>query len=200
MISSRFGPSRKEPDGGDHEAAAISSNNDDEPTRKSTDDEASKKESIYGKPRIQESLNVQQQQYSKSSYGECFFILFVCHSINNSHHQTNCAGQFGGQQQQQHPYNYQNQQQQPNVPLPGQLQTPGQQQIQPSLPGQSAQLHVTHHSPPVQTVHQTQVPNFQSSSSVTGQQQQQQQQIQARDYMATTTVHPNSPSQVKNSL
>lgn len=73
------------------------------------------------------------------------------------------SGQYG------HSYNYLSNQQ--NVPLPGQLQPTSQ--IQPNLPGQSAQLHVTHHSPPggVQTVHQTQLPGF-GQSTTAGQQVQ----------------------------
>lgn len=72
-------------------------------------------------------------------------------------------GQYG------HSYSYLSNQQ--NVPLPGQLQPTSQ--IQPNLPGQSAQLHVTHHTPPagVQTVHQTQVPGF-GQSTTAGQQVQ----------------------------
>lgn len=69
MISSRFGPSRKdvEPE------AEASLNNVTEELRKSSrsidDDEARKKEGIYGKPRAQEpSVNV--QQYSKNAYGK----------------------------------------------------------------------------------------------------------------------------------
>ncbi|XP_072763375.1 uncharacterized protein [Anoplolepis gracilipes] len=137
MISSRFGPSRKdiEPE------PEASLNNVTEELRKSSrsidDDEARKKEGIYGKPRAQEpSVNV--QQYSKNTYG-----------------------QYG------HAYVYQSNQQ--NIPLPGQLQPTTT--IQPNLPGQSAQLHVTHHTPPggVQTVHQTQVSAF--GQTATGAQQ-----------------------------
>jgi len=69
MISSRFGPSRKdiEPE------PEASLNNVTEELRKSSrsidDDEARKKEGIYGKPRVQEpTVNV--QQYSKNSYGK----------------------------------------------------------------------------------------------------------------------------------
>lgn len=69
MISSRFGPSRKdvEPE------PEASLNNVTEELRKSSrsidDDEARKKEGIYGKPRAQEpSVNV--QQYSKNAYGK----------------------------------------------------------------------------------------------------------------------------------
>lgn len=67
------------------------------------------------------------------------------------------VGQYG------HSYGYQGGQQ--TVPLPGQLQSPSQ--IQPSLPGQSAQLHVTHHTPPggVQMAHQTQISGFVQSTS-----------------------------------
>ncbi|XP_029171025.1 uncharacterized protein LOC114940490 isoform X2 [Nylanderia fulva] len=146
MISSRFGPSRKdvEPE------AEASLNNVTEELRKSSrsidDDEARKKEGIYGKPRAQEpSVNV--QQYTKNAYG-----------------------QYG------HSYVYQSNQQ--NVPLPGQLQPTTT--IQPNLPGQSAQLHVTHHTPPggVQTVHQTQVSAF--GQTATGAQQV---QNVTREYM-----------------
>lgn len=82
----------------------------------------------------------------------------------------NGLGQYG------HSYSYLNNQQ--NVPLPGQLQPTSQ--IQPNLPGQSAQLHVTHHTPPggVQTVHQTQVAGF--GQSATGGQQV---QNVAREYV-----------------
>lgn len=82
----------------------------------------------------------------------------------------NGLGQYG------HSYSYLNNQQ--NVPLPGQLQPTSQ--IQPNLPGQSAQLHVTHHTPPggVQTVHQTQVASF--GQSATGGQQV---QNVAREYV-----------------
>ncbi|XP_070513333.1 uncharacterized protein [Cardiocondyla obscurior] len=149
MISSRFGPSRKdvEPE------PEASLNNVTEELRKSSrsidDDEARKKEGIYGKPRVQEpSVNV--QQYSKNTYG-----------------------QYG------HSYGYQSNQQ--NVPLPGQLQPTAT--IQPNLPGQSAQLHVTHHTPPggIQTVHQTQVPAF--GQTATGAQQV---QNVTREYMVQT--------------
>ncbi|XP_012218536.1 mediator of RNA polymerase II transcription subunit 12-like isoform X2 [Linepithema humile] len=151
MISSRFGPSRKdvEPE------PEASLNNVTDELRKSSrsidDDEARKKEGIYGKPRAQEpSVNV--QQYSKNAYG-----------------------QYG------HSYSYQSNQQ--NVPLPGQLQPTTA--IQPNLPGQSAQLHVTHHTPPggVQTVHQTQVPAF--GQGTTGAQQV---QNVTREYMVQTPV------------
>ncbi|XP_050447322.1 uncharacterized protein LOC126849485 isoform X2 [Cataglyphis hispanica] len=149
MISSRFGPSRKdvEPE------PEASLNNVTEELRKSSrsidDDEARKKEGIYGKPRAQEpSVNV--QQYSKNAYG-----------------------QYG------HSYVYQSNQQ--NVPLPGQLQPTTS--IQPNLPGQSAQLHVTHHTPPggVQTVHQTQVSAF--GQTATGAQQV---QNVTREYVVQT--------------
>ncbi|XP_018338257.1 PREDICTED: uncharacterized protein LOC108746161 isoform X2 [Trachymyrmex septentrionalis] len=150
MISSRFGPSRKdvEPE------PEASLNNVTEELRKSSrsidDDETRKKEGIYGKPRAQEpSVNV--QQYSKNAYG-----------------------QYG------HSYGYQSNQQ--NVPLPGQLQPTAT--IQPNLPGQSAQLHVTHHTPPagIQTVHQTQVPAF--GQTATGAQQV---QNVTREYMVQTS-------------
>lgn len=69
MISSRFGPNRKdvEPE------PEASLNNVTEELRKSSrsidDDDARKKEGIYGKPRVQEpSVNV--QQYSKNAYGK----------------------------------------------------------------------------------------------------------------------------------
>ncbi|XP_050591659.1 la-related protein Larp4B-like isoform X4 [Bombus affinis] len=81
--------------------------------------------------------------------------------VNMQQYPKNACGQYG------HSYSYLSNQQ--NVPLPGQLQPTSQ--IQPNLPGQSAQLHVTHHAPPggVQTVHQTQVPGF--GQSATGGQQ-----------------------------
>lgn len=84
-----------------------------------------------------------------------------------------CSGQYG------HSYSYQSNQQ--NVPLPGQLQPTAT--IQPNLPGQSAQLHVTHHTPPggIQTVHQTQVPAF--GQTATGAQQV---QNVTREYMVQT--------------
>ncbi|XP_012284524.1 uncharacterized protein LOC105701941 [Orussus abietinus] len=141
MISSRFGPSRKD----DPEPEASLNNVTDE-LRKSSrsidDEEAKKKEGIYGKPRAQEPPG-NMQQYSKNAYG-----------------------QYG------HTYGYQGGQQnvplpgQQNVPLPGQLPPPPA--IQPSLPGQSAQLHVTHHTPPggVQTVHQTQISGFAAAPTV----------------------------------
>ncbi|XP_032689914.1 uncharacterized protein LOC116853131 isoform X3 [Odontomachus brunneus] len=149
MISSRFGPSRKdvEPE------PEASLNNVTEELRKSSrsidDDEARKKEGIYGKPRAQEP-SVNTQQYPKNAYG-----------------------QYG------HSYGYQSGQQ--NVPLPGQLQPTAT--IQPNLPGQSAQLHVTHHTPPggVQTVHQTQVPAF--GQTATGAQQV---QNVTREYVVQT--------------
>lgn len=81
------------------------------------------------------------------------------------HSKSSCSGgQYG------HSYGYQGSQQ--NVPLPGQLQPTTT--IQPNLPGQSAQLHVTHHTPPggVQTVHQTQVSAFGQSAATGGQQVQ----------------------------
>lgn len=132
MISSRFGPSRKEIE----PEPETSLNNVAEELRKSTrsinEEDTKKKETIYGKPRVQEPL-VNMQQYPKNSYG-----------------------QYG------HAYGYsagQNVQSVQNVPLPGQLQP--STQIQPSLPGQSAQLHVSHHIPGgVQTVHQTQISGF----------------------------------------
>nr|XP_012148666.1 PREDICTED: uncharacterized protein LOC100877788 isoform X2 [Megachile rotundata] len=91
-------------------------------------------------------------------------------SINMQQYPKNACGQYG------HSYSYLSNQQ--NVPLPGQLQPTSQ--IQPNLPGQSAQLHVTHHAPPggVQTVHQTQVPAF--GQSATGGQQV---QNVAREYV-----------------
>ncbi|XP_043520068.1 uncharacterized protein LOC122533948 isoform X1 [Frieseomelitta varia] len=83
--------------------------------------------------------------------------------INMQQYPKNACGQYG------HSYSYLSNQQ--NVPLPGQLQPTSQ--IQPNLPGQSAQLHVTHHTPPagVQTVHQTQIPGF-GQSATAGQQVQ----------------------------
>ncbi|KAG7198059.1 hypothetical protein KM043_018229 [Ampulex compressa] len=139
MISSRFGPSRKEIE----QEPEASLNNVTEELRKSSrsidEEEAKKKDGIYGKPRAQEPP-VNMQQYPKNAYG-----------------------QYG------HSYGYQSNQQ--NVPLPGQLQSSSQ--LQPNLPGQGAQLHVTHHAPPggVQTVHQTQVPAF-GQSPAGGQQVQ----------------------------
>ncbi|XP_043476542.1 uncharacterized protein LOC122507743 isoform X2 [Leptopilina heterotoma] len=135
MISSRFGPNRKDAD----TEPEASLNNVTEELRKSSrdieEDEVKKKEGggVYGKPRAQES-SLNMQQYPKNSYG-----------------------QYG------HSYGYQGGQQ--TVPLPGQLQSPSQ--IQPSLPGQSAQLHVTHHTPPggVQMAHQTQISGFVQSTS-----------------------------------
>ncbi|CAG5101629.1 Protein of unknown function [Cotesia congregata] len=124
MISSRFGPSRKdtEPD------VEVSLNNVTEEIRKSNksiDEEETKKrdrESIYGKSRAEPNPAVKMQQYPQ----------------NNSYNAQ--------------PYNsyYPSSQ---NVIM----QSPGQ--LHPSLPGQSAQLHVSHITPPggVQTVHQTQV-------------------------------------------
>lgn len=70
MISSRFGPSRKdvEPE------PEASLNNVTEELRKSSrsidDDEARKKEGIYGKPRAQDATSVNVQQYSKNAYGK----------------------------------------------------------------------------------------------------------------------------------
>ncbi|XP_015587077.1 uncharacterized protein LOC107263917 isoform X3 [Cephus cinctus] len=127
MISSRFGPNRKDVDA----EPEASLNNVAEELRKSSrsinEEEAKKKEGIYGKPRAQDPP-VNMQQYPKNSYG-----------------------QYG------HSYGYQTGQQ--SVPLPGQLQAGPP--IQPSLPGQSAQLHVSHHTPAgVQTVHQTQIGSF----------------------------------------
>lgn len=83
------------------------------------------------------------------------------------------SGQYG------HSYGYQSGQQ--NVPLPGQLQPTAT--IQPNLPGQSAQLHVAHHTPPggVQTVHQTQVAAF--GQTATGAQQV---QNVTREYVVQT--------------
>ncbi|CAK9801840.1 hypothetical protein ANTPLA_LOCUS2974 [Anthophora plagiata] len=91
-------------------------------------------------------------------------------TINMQQYPKNACGQYG------HSYSYLSNQQ--NVSLPGQLQSASQ--IQPNLPGQSAQLHVTHHTPPagVQTVHQTQVPAF--GQSTTGSQQV---QNVAREYV-----------------
>ncbi|XP_034943373.1 myb-like protein P isoform X2 [Chelonus insularis] len=135
MISSRFGPSRKdiEPE------IEVSLNNVTEELRKSNksidEDEAKKKESIYGKAKSHDtqvtSMKLQQQQQQ--------------HFTNNTYNQ-----------QYNHTY-YQSSSTQQNAILPGQHQT--NTPIQPSLPGQSAQLHVSHITPPagVQTVHQTQV-------------------------------------------
>lgn len=108
---------------------------------------------------------------------------------------SDCLGQYG------HSYSYLSNQQ--NVSLPGQLQPTSQ--IQPNLPGQSAQLHVTHHTPSggVQTVHQTQVPSF--SQSATGGSQQV--QNVAREYVVQGPsglpsqqlhqgLHQNSQNQV----
>ncbi|CAK9834222.1 hypothetical protein ANTRET_LOCUS10779 [Anthophora retusa] len=91
-------------------------------------------------------------------------------TINMQQYPKNACGQYG------HSYSYLSNQQ--NVSLPGQLQSASQ--IQPNLPGQSAQLHVTHHTPPagVQTVHQTQVPAF--GQTTTGGQQV---QNVAREYV-----------------
>uniref|UniRef100_A0A0C9QMX8 SAM domain-containing protein n=2 Tax=Fopius arisanus TaxID=64838 RepID=A0A0C9QMX8_9HYME len=122
MISSRFGPSRKDTD----PDPEVSLNNVTEELRKSShnidEDDSKKKEIAYSKPRADPP------------------------PINIQHYPKNTYQQYG------HPY-YQSTQQ--NVA--SQLQSAPQ--IQPSLPGQSAQLHVTHLTPPagVQTVHQTQV-------------------------------------------
>ncbi|XP_066583341.1 mediator of RNA polymerase II transcription subunit 12-like [Prorops nasuta] len=130
MISSRFGPSRKDPE----PEPETSLNNVTEELRKSSrstdDEETKKKDGIYGKPRAQDP-SINMQQYPKNTYG-----------------------QYG------QAYSYQSNQ--PSVPLPGQLQST---QLQPNLPGQGAQLHVTHHTPPggVQTVHQTQLSGFAQS-------------------------------------
>ncbi|XP_063992927.1 uncharacterized protein LOC135170802 isoform X1 [Diachasmimorpha longicaudata] len=126
MISSRFGPSRKdtEPD------PEVSLNNVTEELRKSShnvdEDDSKKKETTYSKPRAQDPPPINMQHYPKNSY-----------------------------QQYGHSY-YQS----PQQNVAGQLQTAPT--IQPSLPGQSAQLHVTHLTPPagVQTVHQTQVSSY----------------------------------------
>ncbi|XP_076755121.1 uncharacterized protein LOC143425921 isoform X2 [Xylocopa sonorina] len=90
--------------------------------------------------------------------------------VNMQQYPKNTCGQYG------HSYSYLSNQQ--NVSLPGQLQPASQ--LQPNLPGQGAQLHVTHHTPPggVQTVHQTQVPGF--GQSATGGQQV---QNVAREYV-----------------
>lgn len=143
MISSRFGSSRK--DSEPEQEASL--NNVAEELRKSTrsinEEETKKKEAIYGKPRVQEPL-VNMQQYPKNTYGQQY-----------GHAYGYPTGQTIGQ----------NVQSIPNVPLPGQLQPSSQ--IQPSLPGQSAQLHVSHHIPGggVQTVHQTQVGGFSQSQT-----------------------------------
>ncbi|XP_033325292.2 uncharacterized protein LOC117219874 isoform X1 [Megalopta genalis] len=115
-------------------------------------------------------------------------------SVNMQQYPKNTCGQYG------HSYSYLSNQQ--NVPLPGQLQPTTQ--IQPNLPGQSAQLHVTHHAPTggVQTVHQTQVPSF--GQSATGGSQQV--QNVAREYVVQGPsglpsqqlhqgIHQNSQSQ-----
>ncbi|XP_046142592.1 uncharacterized protein LOC114880692 [Osmia bicornis bicornis] len=117
--------------------------------------------------------------------------------INMQQYPKNACGQYG------HSYSYLSNQQ--NVPLPGQLQPTSQ--LQPNLPGQSAQLHVTHHAPPggVQTVHQTQVPTF--GQSATGGQQV---QNVAREYVVQGPsglpsqqlhqgLHQNSQNQGQNS-
>ncbi|XP_015438780.1 PREDICTED: uncharacterized protein LOC107193789 [Dufourea novaeangliae] len=110
----------------------------------------------------------------------------------NMQYPKNASGQYGDS------YRYLSNQQ--NVPLPGQLQPTSQ--IQPNLPGQSAQLHVTHHTPPggVQTVHQTQIPTF--SQSATGGQQV---QNVARDYVVhgacglpTQHLHQGLPQNSQN--
>ncbi|XP_043284093.1 PH domain-containing protein DDB_G0275795-like isoform X2 [Venturia canescens] len=163
MISSRFGPGRKDVD----PEPEVSLNNVTEELRKSSrsinEEEAKKKESIYGKPRAQDPPVINMQQYSKNSYG-----------------------QYG------QAYGYQSPQQ--NVPLPGQLQT-SSQALQPSLPGQSAQLHVTHITPPggVQTVHQTQVTNF-GQSGPGGQQMQSTNReylVQASGGIGSQSMHQN---------
>lgn len=70
MISSRFGPSRKDVD----PEPEVSLNNVTEELRKSSrsinDEEAKKKESIYGKARAQDPPPINMQQYSKNSYGK----------------------------------------------------------------------------------------------------------------------------------
>ena len=69
MISSRFGPHRKEVE----PEPEASLNNVTEELRKSSrsidDEEAKKKDGIYGKPRVQEP-SVNMQQYPKNSYGQ----------------------------------------------------------------------------------------------------------------------------------
>ncbi|XP_046432649.1 uncharacterized protein LOC124185689 isoform X1 [Neodiprion fabricii] len=142
MISSRFGPSRKETE----LEPEASLNNVAEDLRKSSrsindqEVETKKKEAIYGKPSraAQDPAVNMQQQYPKNAYGQY------------GHAYGYQAGQSIGQ----------NVQSIQNVSLPGQLQPAAP--IQPSLPGQSAQLHVSHHIPGggVQTVHQTQIGGF----------------------------------------
>lgn len=69
MISSRFGPNRKEVE----PEPEASLNNVTEELRKSSrsidEEEAKKKEGIYGKPRAQDP-SVSMQQYPKNSYGK----------------------------------------------------------------------------------------------------------------------------------
>ncbi|XP_026674882.1 uncharacterized protein LOC108631694, partial [Ceratina calcarata] len=180
MISSRFGgQGRKDVE---QEPPEASLNNVADESRKNSsrsvdeEDSTKKKEGIYGKPRAQDPPPINVQQYPK-----------------------NTCGQYG------HSYSYLGGQQ-PNVPLPGQLQ--------PSLPGQGAQLHVTHHAPPggVQTVHQTQVPNFGQSATGTGTNvgnQQQQVQNVGREYVVQASgisgqqlhqgLHQNQNTQMQKS-
>ncbi|KAK0082077.1 hypothetical protein PV325_011120 [Microctonus aethiopoides] len=133
MISSRFGPSRKdiEPE------RQVSLNNVMEDIGKSSrsididQDDLKKNDGIYGKARAHDPPPINMQHFPKNNYG-----------------------------QQQYNQQYYQSPQQNIIPLPGQLQTAAQ--VQPSLPGQSAQLHVSHITPPggVQTVHQTQVSTY----------------------------------------
>lgn len=77
MISSRFGPNRKDAD----TEPEASLNNVTEELRKSSrdieEDEVKKKEGggVYGKPRAQES-SLNMQQYPKNSYGTLFGFCF----------------------------------------------------------------------------------------------------------------------------
>ena len=69
MISSRFGPSRKdvEPE------PEVSLNNVTDELRKSSrsiNEEEAKKDSIYGKSRVQDPTIINMQQYTKNSYGK----------------------------------------------------------------------------------------------------------------------------------
>ncbi|XP_057332353.1 transcription factor mef2A isoform X1 [Microplitis mediator] len=126
MISSRFGPSRKdiEPD------VEVSLNNVTEEIRKSNksidEEDSKKKESIYGKSSRSQDPSVKMQHFQPNN-------AYNAQSYN-SYYQSSQNG----------------------IMQSGQLSNA---QLHPSLPGQSAQLHVSHITPPggVQTVHQTQV-------------------------------------------
>lgn len=82
MISSRFGPNRKEAD----PEPEASLNNVTEELRKTSRDigeeEAKKKEGVYGKSRTQDS-SLNMQQYPKNSYGtllhSLYSSLYSCH-------------------------------------------------------------------------------------------------------------------------